>query len=400
MHHPHGTDPDAEPKLGRYRRVQANEYGQERQHFLLSAGAVTLGESQVARMTEDEAYAALEAITFAENEGKPFCPNKACAWPEAYRLTINRKRKDGSVEAVKQYKCAKCRQRFTLTSHTPFARRKMPVRDLLYAQMVYVNAVSGEAALRLRRALNISYKSSFVLEGKLRETILVARPSPLLQGTTEIDGLEMGGKLRKGSLKPKGKETRVGVPSDHFVYLGMRERKPGGSTRVAVVLGNEANYRNKEKGTDIIRDNTVFGSYKITDEGFSLGYLGPTDRVKHKAGYQIDGVHTNGIESFFARVRRAERGVFYQYTRPYADLYGAELAWREDHRRTPNGEQWRLLVGMVSKAGRSARWAGYWQRYKEPDLWPEAKIRKRQRVARPAGVDPRAPSKPIWPAAL
>ena len=189
VYHAHGTDPAAKLKLGRYRRLQANEWGQERQHFLLSAGAVTISEAEVARMSDNEAYAALETITFARTGGKPACFTAACEDAAAYRMTINRKRKDGSVEAVKQYKCSKCRGRFTLTSLTRFSHRKLPIRDLLLAQMVFNNAVSGEAALRLRRALKISYKAAYVLEGKFREAILEERPAPLLDGVIEIDGL-------------------------------------------------------------------------------------------------------------------------------------------------------------------------------------------------------------------
>ncbi|WP_230533934.1 transposase [Microvirga roseola] len=42
------------------------------------------------------------------------------------------------------------------------------------------------------------------------------------------------------------------------------------------------------------------------------------------------------IESFFARVRRAYRGVHHRFSVKYLDWYIAELSWREDHSRLGN----------------------------------------------------------------
>lgn len=39
-----------------------------------------------------------------------------------------------------------------------------------------------------------------------------------------------------------------------------------------------------------------------------------------------------------------------------------EAAFREDHRRASNGEQFRAVVGLVTKNGPSVDFCGYWQR--------------------------------------
>ena len=48
------------------------------QHFLLSAAARTLSLSAVARMTDQEAHARFVAIRWADNDGKPYCPECGC----------------------------------------------------------------------------------------------------------------------------------------------------------------------------------------------------------------------------------------------------------------------------------------------------------------------------------
>jgi transposase-like protein len=348
---------------GRERRVELNDRGQERQHYLLRSEACTLSESAVARMSDDEAYAAFEAIRFADQDGVPFCPH--CQTPNAYRLVINRRTKGGATPTP-LYKCRACRKQFSATSGTIFARRKMAIRDILYALMVFANAVSGEAALRLRRSLGCSYKTAFVLEGKLRESIALSRDTRLLDGKVEVDGTEIGGHARKGRMKERGKETRVGAASRRRVVVAIRERRPDGQTRVGV-FGHELQYRDGTGDRDFIRDNVRFGTNMVSDEGFNLGYIGPHQTVKHKQGYQIGGVHTNGIESFFARLKRAENGVHYRMTGEYVDLYAEEMAWREDYRRRSNGDQWKMLLTATMRAPISRRWAGYWQRWEAED---------------------------------
>ncbi len=353
---------------GRSRNVPVNEKGQERQHWLLSADAVTLTEAKVARMTDDEAYAALAAITFAADEGVPHCLFEDCGAPNAYTLTVMRRQKTGVVP-VKQYKCRECRRRFTLTSQCKLAYRKMPIRDILYGLMVFTNAASGEAALRWRRAVGCSYKAAFVNLHKFREALAETRPKRKLEGVIEVDGTNVGGHFNKAKMKKKGAEQPMGKPSAKRALVVVRERHPEGISRVGL-FEHELAYRTGPNAPDFIRDNVVRNSKMVSDEGFELGYIGPTETVKHKEGFKVGDAHNNGAEGYFARFKRAKRGVYYGFGSPnpehdredYALLYAEEISWREDYRRKSNGEQFKMIVTALSKAPRSRRMKGYWTR--------------------------------------
>lgn len=52
------------------------------------------------------------------------------------------------------------------------------------------------------------------------------------------------------------------------------------------------------------------------------------------------GVCTNQAESFFSRLRRSELGVPHHFSPQYLHQYSGEVAWREDHRRVSNAEQY------------------------------------------------------------
>ncbi len=54
------------------------------QHFLLSKAARTLSLSAVARMSDEEARAAFQAVRWAGNGGEPYCPKCSCLKVSAY----------------------------------------------------------------------------------------------------------------------------------------------------------------------------------------------------------------------------------------------------------------------------------------------------------------------------
>jgi hypothetical protein len=85
-------------------------------------------------------------------------------------------------------------------------------------------------------------------------------------------------------------------------------------------------------------------------------------RHEHKSAYFWDGVHINGAEGYFSRLRCAEWGQHHHIGGKYLHFYAVECAWREDFRRVSNGEQFRLIAGAALQRPPSSRWAGYWQR--------------------------------------
>jgi hypothetical protein len=72
-----------------------------------------------------------------------------------------------------------------------------------------------------------------------------------------------------------------------------------------------------------------------------------------------DDACTNQAESFFSRLRRAEVGII---RRRCLHSYASEMAWRENHRRAPNGTQYLLAVHAATHYPVSRQWKSYWQR--------------------------------------
>ena len=85
-------------------------------------------------------------------------------------------------------------------------------------------------------------------------------------------------------------------------------------------------------------------------------------RINHQLAYSMDGACTNGTESFFSRLRRAEVGHHHHIAGAYLARYAQESAWREGHRLDSNGDQAKGVVGLALKARPSVDFCGYWQR--------------------------------------
>jgi hypothetical protein len=87
-------------------------------------------------------------------------------------------------------------------------------------------------------------------------------------------------------------------------------------------------------------------------------------RVNHKIEMRADdGANINQAESYFARIKRSEFGIYHRiagHPNAKTQAYADEMAWRENRRRHPNGTQYTAIVTLALTLPKSIRWAGYW----------------------------------------
>ena len=321
------------------------------QHFLQSAQARTISLRSVLAMTDQEVEKTFSEIRWAGSNGEPSCPHCGCLSP------YDARRKDGSL----RYRCKGCRKDFTLTSTTLFAHHKLSLRIYLAVIVSFLTEVKGKSALALSRELDIHYKTAFVLEHKLREALKTGMPQGRIGGegkTIAIDGAFFGGKTRRKNIKSKQKDRRSIDNGKKQCVTVVREN--GGPT-LTVVFPDERSAvgfiaSHVSKGSTIMADGST--AWNILRKDFDMR------RINHKRAYSLNGACTNQAESFFSRLRRAEIGHHHHIASRYLDLYAAEMAWREDHRRMPTGSQVSALIGLALAAEPSKRFGGYWQRHK------------------------------------
>lgn len=315
------------------------------QHFLLSAKARTLSVAKVARMTDDEARQTFRMIRWASTDGEPFCPRCGCVACYEYA-------------SRPIFKCKGCDHQFSVTSGTIFASRKLAIRDYLLAIALFVNGAKGMSALQLCRDLDVQYKTAFVLAHKLREAMAAEQAGATLSGTVEVDGAYFGGYVRPENWKEDRRDRRL-----------VEHRS--GKRRVVVVMREHGGralpfvFRSENESVPTIRARVASGTTVHADEAPSWDALHArydVRRVNHSITFYDDGVCTNQAESYFARLRRAEIGTHHRISGRYLGSYAREMAWREDHRRQPNGALLMLVAAAAAGHPVSRQWKGYWQR--------------------------------------
>lgn len=308
-------------------------------------------------MSEEQAESRFEAIRFARTGGEPSCV--WCDCEVAYRITRNVKnRKTGVVTPRRLFKCQKCLKQFSVTSGTMFHGRKLSFKKIMTAILLFADGAAGKAALHLRRDLRCNYKTAWILQHRVRETMTSYSTSRRLTGPMEMDATSFGGKVRKANRA----EDRKKQPRRHHDKVTtasvLRERGPAG--RVVPFLGDE-NALVKVISTLVDPQAEPF-----VDEHPAWNVLMsqfPVRQIKHKDRYSdLRGTSTNLAESYFSRFKRMYNGTYRSFSRQYAQAYNGECAWREEHRRHSNGEQFILALAGVLHHPPSPIWRGYHQR--------------------------------------
>jgi transposase-like protein len=316
------------------------------QHFLLSSAARTLSLKSIYMEGEDAAYQLFCRLRWPETNGKPVCPQ--CRYDEAYSIRTRRK-----------FKCKACHHQFSVTSGTMFASHKLAFVDLLGAIALVANAAKGMSALQLARTIGVSYKTAFVLIHKLREAIRAETEDLMLSGIVEVDGAFVGGHVRplNKSADRIDRRLRENRRAERRSVIVLRQR--GGRTLIDA-------FARESEGVAFATARISPGSHVVADMIAHWDLLDPmfsTGRIDHSEAYSLgDGIHTNGAESYFSRMRRMIRGQHHRVGPTYLKGYAAHAAWLEDHRKASNGELMERLIvnGLLAPVSRA--WKGYWQR--------------------------------------
>jgi transposase-like protein len=321
------------------------------QHFLLSAKARTLSLGAALRMTDQEAETAFRSLRWHATDGKPVCPHCECS-------TVYEARRPNGAS---RYRCKACRKDFSVTSGTLFAFHKMPLRTYLAAIAIFCNEVKGKSALALSRDLGTQYKTAFVLSHKLREAMALELKGMTVGGpgrTVEVDGMYAGGYVKPANHKENRRDRRLAKNQNgkRQVVVVMRERE--GRTLPAVFKSESAALgfiiNRVAKGTEIVADEAA--GWNDLQARFAM------QRIDHSQAYSLNGVYSNGAESFFSRLRRAEMGHHHHVAGAYLVRYAQESAWREDNRRVSNGHQVQNVMALAMASRPSVDFCGYWQR--------------------------------------
>ena len=247
-------------------------------------------------------------------------------------------------------KGVKCGTSFSVKTGTIMHKSPLPLHVWGEALYVLSTGLKGVSSMKLHRDLGITQKSAWHLLHRIREAWDDSRHSIKFSSEVEVDEAYFGGKesnrhehkrTLKGARGAKGKTAVVGAKDRATNRITARKVD---DTTSPTLHG-------------FIRANTTQEATLYTDEARAYrGINRNHKKVKHSEGEYVRGAtHVNGIESFWATLKRAHKGTFHHFSAKHLGRYAAEFAGRHNLRPYDTEEQMSKLLRLG--VGKQLRYA-------------------------------------------
>lgn len=250
--------------------------------------------------------------------------------------------------------CNNCKSHFSALSGTIFENTHLDIRMWLYTINLVMVAKKGISACQLQRELGMkSYKGAWRMLHLIREVMGKEEYHDSFEAIVEVDETYVGGKPRKENvhfeMETNEKFNKRGRGSSSKTpVIGVKERSSG---RVHCVVATANADGQKLTGKQLLKvlDNVCkAGTTVMTDQysGYNVIDEGRVENTKNFIRIMVnhevefskgDGKHTNGIESFWAIVKRGVYGIYHHVSVKHMQTYMDEFCFRMNHRETEDG---------------------------------------------------------------
>ncbi|SRR5579885_1143501 len=292
-------------------------------------------------------------------DGKPRCPH--CGSDRVVYL-----------EKQNRYKCygKHPKAQFSLKVGTIFEDSPIGLDKWLCAMWLIVNCKNGISSCEMARHLGITQKSAWFLDHRIRFALFNGSVEKM-SGHCEADETFIGGKARNMHVAQKQRRITGTGTKDKTAVMGILERGKDGKSRVRTsVIEN----RKKKAIQSEVRKHVEAGSALYTD--FLLSYEGLAGEYAHKVvdhavEYVRDNVvHTNGLENYWALLKRTISGTYVSVEPFHLFRYLDEQAYRFNNREKEMTDYDRFKLAASQIVGKRLTWDEVTGKNHEPQTYP------------------------------
>ena len=244
------------------------------------------------------------------------------------------------------YYCAgvgACHKRFSAKTCTIMEASNITYQQWAIATYQFMTNVKGISSMKLHRDLGITQKSAWFMVQRLRESWRSLAGVDKMEGPVEIDESYFGGKESNKHADKKTPHSQGGAGK--VAVVGIKDRKTGTIRATPVPETTTARLG------EFIKTNTKAGATHYTDENRAYRTLPNHVTVNHSVSEFVNGMaHTNGIESFWALLKRGYYGTFHHISAKHLHRYVNEFAGRLNIRNMDTIDMMVSLTrGMMGK---------------------------------------------------
>lgn len=249
------------------------------------------------------------------------------------------------------WKCKGCKKQYSVKLGTIFEDSALGFDKWLPAVWLIANSKNGISSHELARALGVTQKSAWFMLHRIRLAMQTGTFDKL-DGEVEVDEAYIGGKAKNMHKHVRQQKITGRGGHNKTIVMGIRQR--GGETRTQIVTDTTGATFKGEVTKHVAPGSAVYtdvhGGYRGLD---GMGYDHKT--VDHMESYVNGRAHTNGLENFWALLKRGLHGTYVSVDPGHLFRYLDERLFTYNQRELTDLGRFAALLSQA--AGRRLTWA-------------------------------------------
>jgi transposase-like protein len=294
-----------------------------------------------------------EAIVYFADAEKALAFMVALRWPNGAASCPRCGAGDAAFMRTRGlWRCRGCQKQFSVKVGTVFEDSPLSLSKWLPAVWLIVTAKNGVSSCELARSLGVTQKTAWFMLHRIR---LAIQDGSLCDfaGNVEVDETYIGGKARNMHAERRNKMVHGTGNKAHTPVMGLLERTT--EKRASRVVLKVVETTRKPELQGHVRKYVLRGTEVHTDSLKS--YDGLEDEythhvIDHAECYAKGHVHTNGMENFWALLKRAIKGTYVSVEPFHLFRYLDEQAFLFNELKDKDGDKGRFLKAIAGIIGK------------------------------------------------